>query len=87
MGPLLYRFYYHAQSSQATQSLARFLEIMNAHPDRFQYEVIDIAEHPEAAHKERLLALPMVLRVSPPICRYVGDLSNFENILRDEGVV
>lgn len=44
-------------------------------------EVIDVLQDPAGAERDRVLALPMVMRVwPPPVVRVVGDLS-------DRGVV
>jgi circadian clock protein KaiB len=45
----------------------------------FEIEVVDVLERPELAEKERIIATPTVLRLSPPPQRrVVGDLSDFE---------
>lgn len=44
-----------------------------------ELEVIDVLERPDLAERERILATPFVLKVSPlPIRRVVGDLSDFD---------
>ena len=45
----------------------------------FHLEVIDVEESPSLAEKEQLLALPMLVRMSPsPVRRIIGDLSDPE---------
>jgi circadian clock protein KaiB len=44
---------------------------------RYSVEVIDVLEDPDRAERDRVLALPMVMRVAPePAARVVGDLSD-----------
>jgi circadian clock protein KaiB len=44
---------------------------------RYHLEVIDVLQDPASAERDRVLALPMVLRVMPePTVRVVGDLSD-----------
>lgn len=43
----------------------------------YAVEVVDVLLDPASAERDRVLALPMVLRVTPaPVVRVVGDLSN-----------
>ena len=47
--------------------------------DGFEIEVVDVLERPELAEKERIIATPTVIQLSPPpVRRVVGDLSDFE---------
>jgi circadian clock protein KaiB len=40
-------------------------------------EIVDVLRDPASAERDRVLALPMVMRVAPePIVRVVGDLSD-----------
>lgn len=82
-----FKFFFHSENVSSEKTLGRFLAVMNSHPERFQFEVIDVAEQPEAANEERLLALPTVVRTTSPRCRYVGDLSKFESVLKLEGLI
>ncbi|MFC0435277.1 circadian clock KaiB family protein [Kutzneria buriramensis] len=46
-------------------------------PGRYRVEVVDVAEHPDVADQERVLATPMVVRMAPlPRYRVIGDLSD-----------
>ena len=45
-------------------------------------DVIDLRERPEIAEEERILATPLLVRVSPePVRRLVGDLSDAERVV------
>lgn len=44
-------------------------------------EVVDLREQPEVAERERILATPLLVRVSPgPVRRIVGDLSDVDRV-------
>ncbi|QUQ65886.1 circadian clock KaiB family protein [Kutzneria sp. CA-103260] len=44
---------------------------------RYQIDVVDVTERPDLAERERILATPTVIRMSPlPRQRVIGDLSD-----------
>jgi circadian clock protein KaiB len=48
----------------------------------YHLEVIDLAEHPQLAEDERILATPMVIKkLPPPLRRVIGDLSDRDKVL------
>lgn len=61
---------------------------LNALPDlrralggEAEVEVIDLAERPDVAERERILATPMLVRrTPPPVRRVAGDLSDAERV-------
>ena len=43
--------------------------------------MVDVADHPEVAEAERIVATPMLVRVAPaPVRRIVGDLSDLDRV-------
>jgi circadian clock protein KaiB len=51
--------------------------------DRVDLEVVDIYQQPELAERDRVVAAPTLLRLSPaPVRRLVGDLSDPARVLR-----
>lgn len=49
--------------------------------DDLEVEVVDLRERPDVAEQERILATPLLVRVSPePVRRIVGDLSDLERV-------
>ena len=67
-------------SSNAIQNLK---EICSQYLDgRFELEVVDVYQNRELAEQEQLVALPMLLKISPlPARRLVGDMANKEKVL------
>ena len=50
---------------------------------RYELEVIDIYQQPALAVKEGIIAVPMLIKVSPlPEERMIGDLSNIKTVLK-----
>lgn len=49
---------------------------------RYELEIIDVLEQPEAAEEARVLATPtLIKRLPPPLRRVIGDLSDKEKVL------
>jgi len=56
--------------------------------DDWDIEVIDILENPHLAEQERVIAVPtLIKKLPPPARRFVGDLSNKEQILLSLDIV
>jgi circadian clock protein KaiB len=68
-----------AGASWRSQRVVRALhELCVAHEvSHYRVEVVDVLQDPASAERNRVLALPMVMRVAPePVVRVVGDLSD-----------
>lgn len=49
---------------------------------RYDLEVVDVYEHPEATREMQVIATPTLVKVLPePLRRIIGDLSNEEKVL------
>ncbi|NCC32409.1 MAG: circadian clock protein KaiB [Chloroflexia bacterium] len=49
---------------------------------RYELEIIDLYQQPQLAEKERIIAVPTLVRQQPlPACRIVGDLSDTARVL------
>ena len=49
---------------------------------RYELEIIDVLEQPQAAEDARVLATPtLIKRLPPPLRRVIGDLSDKEKVL------
>jgi circadian clock protein KaiB len=72
-------------NSEATEytlkSLHQLLEHSLNHP--YTLKVIDVSKHPDQAEANQISATPTLLRLWPqPVRRIVGDLNDFETLLR-----
>jgi circadian clock protein KaiB len=78
------RLYIHGRTPSADQAIANLERICEAHlPGRWSLEIVDLSEAPERADEDQILAVPTLVRRSPPPPRRViGDLSLTEQVLR-----
>ena len=69
------------RSLKAVYNLKRFCEEHLA--EDYDLEVIDIYKDPDAARAAQIIAAPTLIKSLPaPLRRFVGDLSNTQNLLR-----
>ena len=67
-------------SSRAISNLKQICE--NYLKGNYELEIIDVYQQPMIAEREQIIALPMLLKVSPsPVRRLMGDLSDTEKVL------
>jgi circadian clock protein KaiB len=68
-------------STRAVSNLKEFCETFLA--DRYELEIIDVYQQPLMAESEQLIALPMLVKLSPgPQRRLIGDMSDTDKVLR-----
>lgn len=73
------------RSIKAIENLRHVLE--RELPGRYDLEVIDIYQHPEAAREHQVIAAPTLVKLLPePVRRIIGDLSDVERVLRGLGI-
>jgi circadian clock protein KaiB len=49
---------------------------------RYELEIVDVLEHPQAAEDDRILATPTLIKKLPlPLRRVIGDLSDRDKVL------
>jgi circadian clock protein KaiB len=67
-------------SRQALQHLERILQKEIA--EHYEFQVIDILEHPYLAEKEKIFATPTLVKGLPPqVGKIIGDLSQWDKAL------
>ena len=77
------RLYVNGGMPSSRRAVHALQELRRDHfPSDADIEIIDIAQRPDVAEAERLLALPALVRLSPePVRRLIGDLTNHEQVL------
>ena len=77
------RLYVNGRSPLARQAVAAIDDLRAAHlPAGSRVEVIDVSERPDVAESERLLATPLLVRLTPePVRRIVGDLQDLDEVV------
>ena len=68
------------RTRQAIENLQRICE--QELRGRYELEIIDVLERPQAAEDDRILATPTLIKqLPPPLRRVIGDLSDKEKVL------
>ncbi len=82
-GKYVLRLFITGMTPRSIQAIENIKKICEEHlPDRYELEVIDIYQQPEAVRKEQVIASPTLIKKLPlPLRRIIGDLSNMERVL------
>lgn len=77
------RLYIAGGSPRSLAALANLKRVCEDYlPGRYELEVIDLAEEPERARADQIVAIPtLVRRLPPPITKIIGDLSLREKVI------
>jgi circadian clock protein KaiB len=74
--------YVDGSSPNTAHAIGELDELRRRHLPASTIDIVDIAERPDLAERERLLASPTLVRTSPPpVRRVIGDLSDHEQVL------
>lgn len=76
--------YITGTSARSARAVVHVRDLCERHlKGRYELDVVDIAQHPEVARGEQLVAVPTLIRRQPlPLCRFVGDMSGNERLMR-----
>jgi circadian clock protein KaiB len=82
------RLYVTGSTQRSTRAIANLRRLLESElPDRYDLEVVDVYEHPEAASEHQIIAAPTLIKLQPePVQRTIGDLSDTERVLRGLGL-
>ncbi len=77
------RLFVTGMTPRSTEAIARVKAICQEHLEgRYELEVVDIYQHPEAARAEQIVATPtLIKKLPPPLRRLVGNLSDERRVL------
>jgi circadian clock protein KaiB len=77
------KLYVTGQTPRSTRAIENMRRICETHlKGRYDLEVIDIYERPEAVREQQIIAAPTLVRLLPePLRRVIGDLSDRERVL------
>jgi len=78
------KLYVTGASPNSVRAVNNIKEICETHfKDNYSLEIIDVYQQPFLAKSEQIIALPLLVKVSPlPVRKFIGDLSNTEKILK-----
>ncbi len=79
----LLKLYIAGYTPAATLAIANIQNLCKEHlHGRYNLEVINLLERPNLAGCEQIIAVPTLIKKIPlPLCRVIGDMSNFERVL------
>ena len=77
------RLYVSGSTSKSALAIENIKRICEQHlKNRYDLEVIDIYQQPNLARDEQIVAVPTLIKRSPPpLRRLIGDLSNLKQVL------
>lgn len=77
------RLYVAGRAPASVRAIARLHMICEARlGSSYELEIVDVAEDPERADRDRVLATPTLIKEGPlPMRRVVGDMSDVEQVL------
>ncbi len=78
------RLYVTGSTSRSTRAIDNIRRLLESElPHRYDLEVVDVYQHPEAASEHQILAAPTLVKLLPePVRRIIGDLSDTDRVLR-----
>ena len=79
----LLRLYVSGSTSKSALAVENIKRICERHlKNRYDLEVIDIYQQPNLAREEQIVAVPTLIKRSPPpLRRLIGDMSNLRKVL------
>jgi circadian clock protein KaiB len=77
------RLFITGSTPHSTRAIENMRRICEEHLDgRYDLEVVDVYEDPEATREFQVIATPTLVKILPePLRRIIGDLSNRERVL------
>ena len=78
------RLFVTGASPNSTRAIINLKQICEAHlKDNYEMEVVDVHQQPLLAQSEQIIALPLLIKISPgPLRRLIGDMSDTGKVLR-----
>ena len=82
-----FRLYVAGDGPNSRRALANLRAIGERHlPGRYAIEIVDVLEAPLRALDDSVLVTPTLIKLTPPRCVLVGDLSAQETVLLALGI-
>jgi circadian clock protein KaiB len=78
------RLYVTGATPNSTRAIANLKAFCETHlPGKYELEIVDVYQQPLIAEYDQLIALPMLLKISPgQQRRLIGDMSDTDKVLR-----
>ena len=77
------KLYVTGKSAKSEVAIANLRRICDEElQGKYELQIVDVLEHPQAAEDARILATPtLIKRLPPPLRRVIGDLSDKHKVL------
>src|SRR4051812_36701578 len=87
--PYMLRLFVAGASANSVRAIANLKAICEQYlPNNYKLEIIDVHQNGAAAEREQIIALPLLVRISPgPERRLIGDMSDTQKVLKGLGLV
>jgi circadian clock protein KaiB len=81
--PLILRLYVAGQTPKSLRAIENLQRICEDElVGRYRIEIIDLAQHPQRARDDEIIAIPTLVRQVPrPLRKIIGDLSDTDKVL------
>jgi len=82
------RLFVTGATPNSTRAISNLKELCETHlANKYELEIVDVYQQPLIAISEQLIALPMLVKLSPlPQRRLIGDMSDTDKVLRGLGL-
>ena len=82
------RLYVSGMTSRSQSAIRALRRVCERHlADHYEFEVINLSEHPELAQREQIIASPTLVKERPlPQSRLVGDMSREDRVIAGLGI-
>ncbi|MXV14256.1 circadian clock KaiB family protein [Hufsiella ginkgonis] len=82
------RLFISGASPNSTRAVYNIRQVCEKYlPGRYQLDIIDVHQQPVLAREEQVIALPLLVKLSPePKRRLIGDMSNTAKVLSGLGI-
>jgi circadian clock protein KaiB len=82
------RLFITGATTNSTRAVINLKEICETYiKDNYSLEIVDVYQQKDVAAREQLVALPLLIKVSPaPERRLIGDLSDTARVLKGLGI-
>lgn len=83
MDPIRFKLYVAGTTPRSQRAIANLRRLGEEQlSGRYEVEIVDVIEQPEAAEAERILTTPTLIKEFPlPARRVIGDLSDGERVM------
>jgi circadian clock protein KaiB len=78
------RLYVTGATSKSARAITNLRRLCDEYlPGQYELKVVDVYQQPQLAREGQIIAAPTLVKMLPlPLRRFIGDMSNTDNLLR-----